>query len=291
MGMLPVSIRQRAWKFIADAWRFISDADTAVAVFGYVGFSVSPLIAAGLGAWAYFEGAPLPAIVIVFLLALFLLLAITYQSARLFDYFKGKRAEKLRERYLDVDSSEEKGFLDFVVEGQQALTDITKTIAQVGKETERLGRQIKRHSRRLNRTSDPTKQRKRVEAAANDMSMYSVKITELNEFMERVTKAFHQNFKEYISQATIKTDQEKEELEIFISSIENVREEVPKTQENLKGFRKTTMSLKGVSGQLNAASQRQAVAVGRIIGTINKLDAAFSELIRTGKQKIAEASV
>lgn len=286
-----MSVRQRVWKFIADAWRFISDADTAVSIFGFVGVGMSPLFAIALSTWAYFEGAPTPAVVIIFLVALLVLLSITYQGARLIDFWKNRRANELRERYLDTESTEEKGFLDFIVEGNQALKDITKIIIIVGKETERLGRQIGRHARRVDRTNDLGEKRKKIEAAANTMSLYSLKLTDLSNDLRKVTKAFRNNLKNFILQAKIQTDKEKQDLTEFIDAIKGVKANVPKTREELSAFRKTTMSLMGVSGQLNVASQRQGSAIGRMIKNIDAIDRVFDELILIGEQKAKEVGV
>jgi len=283
-----VKILQRNTKLLGQIWRFISDAATAVSILVWVSLGVSSVIALAISSWAYFGSAPLPAVVVLFLVAFLVLLATTYYLRNLIGWWKNRATRELRERYLEVPPNDDKGLLDFIVEGEQAVQDITKIMASIGKDTNRLRKQIPKYTRRLGRTKNSQKQLKIVATTANAMSTYAHRLDEYNPTLTLVTNILRDSYKHYIMEQNIDSDEDRKSLEEFIISLETGQAEIPTTLNVMSEFRDTTTALKGISGELNGAIIRQTTALGRLIGNLKKMDRAFMELISISKSKAVD---
>lgn len=279
----------KRFRWIGVAWRLLSEADTFISVLGWASITVSGVLATLISTWAYFQGAPWPALIVLFILALAALVFITFQTVKFVDWRRNKQKEELRERYLNPVSVRDKELLDFLVDGVKAAKDINRVLTKAANETARMGRKIKFYTWQVRTTRNINRKRKIISNAAQMMTLYAGRLKEHAHFIGRVNPILENNYKSYIEKCEIKSDEEANSVNVFIKTIETTSKAVPPTIEALKSYRDSARSLAGVSSDLNAASNRMVSVIGTFIGKIRSFGRVCERVQAVAEQKLIKA--
>ncbi len=205
--------------------------------------------------------------------------------------FRVVREEQIRQRYLQP-ANPEKDKLDYLVEGTQAVSDITKAVNTSNRETVRIGKILNRYALVLPFISNPKLKRWLLSKAAADINSYSAKVRKTAEFIGTVTPAVSENQIKFIEGLELRTEQDKTDLKTFIETIHATSEIIiPTAVEGFEGMRTAAGSIKGITGELNAASSQLHMVVGLLIEKINGFGTACEQMRSAAMNKIATAEV
>ncbi len=186
----------------------------------------------------------------------------------------------------------EKDKLDYLVEGTQAVSDITKAVNTSNRETVRIGKILNRYALVLPFISNPKLKRWLLSKAAADINSYSAKVRKTAEFIGTVTPAVSENQIKFIEGLELRTEQDKTDLKTFIETIHATSEIIiPTAVEGFEGMRTAAGSIKGITGELNAASSQLHMVVGLLIEKINGFGTACEQMRSAAMNKIATAEV
>jgi hypothetical protein len=204
--------------------------------------------------------------------------------------FRITREDKLRRSYLQQPSAgTEKGRLDYLVEGLQAMNDITNALSASNGDTTRIGNTVNRYAKLLPFISNPKLKRQLLSRLARHINYYCDKVQRTAEFIGAATPMVSENQIKYIEGSTIGSEREKPDLRAFIQAILVTGSTVPQTVNGFEGMRTAAGSVKGTTGDLNAASSRLYIVVGGLIDTINGFGAACEQMQKAANSKLATA--
>jgi hypothetical protein len=176
--------------------------------------------------------------------------------------FRLSREEMLRLRYLQpLSATAEKGYLDFYVDGLQAMTDLTNSVSGMAKHTGKFAKGLNKYAFRIRFISSAKWRRRYASRVANYINAYAERLQKTANFIASVTPVVAEN-----QIPLINNEADTKALQAFadasLATAENV---IPGTLESLSGMRQSVSSIKGISADLNAAGSRLDSVLGEYI--------------------------
>ncbi len=178
-----------------------------------------------------------------------------------------------------VEEIEEKGFLDYVIDGNEAIEEFNQIMIAIASETENIGEKIQLHTQRSEEISQnqgpgtAKEIRNLVFATATDMSNYAEKIEEALPELKKQADLLTEGLFGYVSWFQPKTKEEKAQVEEFRETISGLLEGTSSALEGTRSFRDSVAGLKGISKELNRASRRIVKALDGVIAVIENIEA------------------
>ena len=165
-------------------------------------------IAAGIVLAIYeVQGWNMPAPLAVAFIVLIVLLVVVAVGVILYDV--GKAVRRLwQQRSVSATwvSAEEPGLLDFEADFAQGTNRLISELNKLSKDTERLGRLLPKHQKRIQNAhvlSSPYKKQKRANRAAKDIGRSAVFISRRRELLDVLVNEVHRNGKGILSAASL----------------------------------------------------------------------------------------
>jgi hypothetical protein len=282
---------QRRFQRIRELWRFISEAESAISVFNGVAVAMSTVGAISFAAWGYFAGAPWPAVVLLFVFSGVLILAGVYYSFKIIEFVRKQQADELRERYLDPGNDEGKELIDFLVEGEQAVTDINNALLNSAKITNKLAYRLRYYTLRVNLARTLSRKFSVVNKTANYISFSAAKIAEQARFIGEIIPILRLRYSNAIDRYTINSDQERDMLATFVSTMDSIAKAGPTTIDQMKNFQASLGALSGFSRNLTVACRELDDSVAMMIEKIQEQVSVCSELMAVANEKLKRSEV
>lgn len=183
--------------------------------------------------------------------------------------------------------AEENGFLDFIVQGEQASNEIGRVFSELAEETAALGNRIKEHSGRVDALqSNPTpgaaaEAHKIALLAATDMNSYAGKIEAALPGLNLSIDNQASNFYGYLTWLEPSTESDKQAVRGLREVIEKLLEQTTGALESTRSYRDAVRGLKSmrISRAMNTASGRLIKALDGIVSAMEKAEAFCSRAV------------
>jgi hypothetical protein len=207
----------------------------------------------------------------------------------------GKISKKSAEESIEKsheELKEEKGFLDFILEGNDALEKITRILSDITEETVVIGTKIKNHTDRIQTITKNTRPgtalqiHKIVINVASDMVYYSKQIEKCLPELSDNVDLLADSYTGYIGWVEPKTDVEKERILEFHQTVSELLEGSRVGLKGISSYRDAVTKLKGISMEINRASRRVTNSLEGIISTIEKIEAFCSRTLSLIDEKM-----
>lgn len=186
--------------------------------------------------------------------------------------------EQLPRKMLD-EIQEEKGFLDLVVEGGEAVQKLSIIMLDIAKLTKDMGEATVGHTAQFAALAEDqglgsaAKMRKVLSEAAADITQYSQQIEGYIPDYEYNVNIFIERYSKYISLLEPKTSKGKEDVKNFRDTITTFLEGIKNLLENFNNLRNSVIGLQGTSMELNRASRRFSQALDELNTATEKIKA------------------
>lgn len=188
------------------------------------------------------------------------------------------RGEKLEEKE-PAEAEEEKGFLDFIVEGTQAAEEMTAIILEITRETLEMGNRVKVNTESLETIGKASglgtaaQVRKVVLIIAGHMNSYSDKIEARLPKLDQSIEVLTANYSSYVAWLAPKSEDERKSVAGFRNSVSDLFEGTKNLLKSLRGYKDSVAGLKGISRETNLASRRLTGILGSIISAMERVEA------------------
>lgn len=177
---------------------------------------------------------------------------------------------------------DEKGFLDFIVEGSESAESMTSLLNIISEDTRAIGERMNEHTESIQAISDnpgpgsAVKAQKISSIVALDMNNYSGKIDGLLLEYERNIEDFISNYSGYVDWLSPDTKGTKENLLSYRSSIETLLNASSSGLNGTRSFRDAIAGLKdmSISRDMNRACRRLTFTLDKL-NTITEKVLAF----------------
>lgn len=189
---------------------------------------------------------------------------------------------------------EEKGVLDFVVEGEEAAGKINEIFLEIAKETEVIGNKMKDHTKRIQTlTANPgpgtsAQAHKLVSSAAMGMIQYSENIERNLPILDRNTDVLIESSSSYVNWIKPNSEKDREQFATFRQSIDRLSKVTKEVLEGARSYRNVVASFRSINiaREINRASRRLTQALDGIISVMEKVEAFCVKTLSLIDEKI-----
>jgi flagellar motility protein MotE (MotC chaperone) len=190
---------------------------------------------------------------------------------------------------------EEKGLLDFIVDGEKSLREIAKHTEQMTKATNEVSEKIQQRTaerKKIAQMPGATSQIHRIyETIAKDLTMYAKKLEEEHPELLCAWESFDENTTGLIQTAQIRTKKDKEAGLKFRSSMEKFLSEIRNALKIVQKFREDIAGMKGISREVNRAFKMLDRALDLVIADLKVGDSFCTKELTLLDEKIEEEDV
>lgn len=167
-------------------------------------------------------------------------------------------------------SSEEPGLLDYEADGLRAIERLTREMAGLAKDTQKLGRNLQKHTQRLknpNLARKPRLKQKRANQAAKSIDRSAVYIEKRAALMKALVKDVSRNYAGLIATVGIETEEDRAACEALMGTLATNSEAASTTSEQTAGYRDSVRSVEdqNLSRTVRIASKRLADALDETV--------------------------
>jgi hypothetical protein len=176
-------------------------------------------------------------------------------------------------------TQEEKGLLDFLVDGMEAAKQLTQILNEIAKETLSMNAKADSHGATLVNLGTnpgpgtPAQAHRVAAAAAADMNQYAEKLETLGLRLNEYTESLSENLGSWLTLLHIHSEQEKAEANEFRKQVQILLETMHNSAESIRGYRQAVAALRGMTREMNSASRRLAQALDMVIACTSKIEA------------------
>lgn len=194
------------------------------------------------------------------------------------------------------DEVEDRGFLDYLVDGETATNELTGILTRLLKDNEVLTARITRHTATMqalsrNSTAGSAGKFHKISLLVSaDMNSFSKKVEDIIPFFEDTIERLAQNYLGYLNIVEADTEVDRQRLRRLRESIEALGENSVEANKGLHLFRESTLGLgeQKISKDLTRASRRQADALNGLISTLQRLEAFSTKTLAMVDDKFGE---
>lgn len=186
----------------------------------------------------------------------------------------------------------EKGYLDYLLEGEQASEEMIRILSQITAETNRIAEHFNTHTSRIRRLGSSgvpgtASQRHKIAShAARDLRAYSAMVEERLPDLEDSVDLFVESHSGFLGWLDPKTEDDRQALSRFRDSEVHLLQSAQKALANVEDFRDITRELQGTTRDLTKASQRATRTLQKIIFVFEKVEAFGTRIIATIDRKL-----
>lgn len=189
---------------------------------------------------------------------------------------------------------EEKGFLDFIVDGSEAAEEVTQIMNSITEETENIGGKLTDHTAHVQDLGEnpgpgtAAKAHKIALIVASDMIHYSEKIDGDLSKLENSINLLIESYSGYVSWLKPKTEEEREQVRKFRETITGLLEGTTGGLEGTRSFRDAVAGLRGISREINRASRQLDHTLTGIISAMEKVEAFCVKTLPLINEKLGD---
>jgi hypothetical protein len=197
--------------------------------------------------------------------------------------FRTSHEERIRQRYLQPKGALEKGFLDFQVDGLQAMDDLNNTINITSKDTMRFANGLGKYGSKIRRAKKPQRQRRYASAAAKFINAYSERLQKAADFIGSVAPVVAEN-----QIGVIEREMNVASLQTYADTVCQTADVImPATLKSLEEMQQSTGLIRGISADLNASGSRLEQVLGSYIEKTKNFGVVCKQLQAAALDRIA----
>lgn len=187
---------------------------------------------------------------------------------------KHKTVEKVSE-----EAEEEKGFLDYIVEGNKAGEEIARIMTVITEDTQNIGKKWEDHTAhiqtlgRFPRPGTAAQLHKIALTASKEMIDYSGNIENNLPILDKNIEIQTESFSGYLSRIDLKSKGVREQVLESRNTISKLLETIRDGLKSTTGFRDVVSGLRGISRDMNRSSRRLVDALNGLISFMEKEEA------------------
>lgn len=172
---------------------------------------------------------------------------------------------------------EEKGVLDFIVEGFNSAEQIVAGLDEITSETNLMSEKFVSHSKTLEALAQnpgpgtPAEFHRVATTAATHMNQYADKLASLNSTLDANIESLSQNFDGWLNPAHPTTEQDQEAVIKFRGQVQELLNAIHGAL-SIRKFRNIVSGLTGLTREMNRASRHLVQALDGIIASMAKLE-------------------
>jgi len=187
---------------------------------------------------------------------------------------------------------EEKGFLDFILEGNEATEEMTRIMSVIAEETVNIGGRMEEHTARIQALAKnpgpgtAAQIHKIASVTARDMTRYSEKIERDLPALENSIDLLVESFSSYVAWIEPKTEEDRKRVAEFRQTIAGLLEGARGGLEGTRAYRDAVVGLKGISREINRASRRLTHTLEGVISVMAKVEAFCARILPLIDEKL-----
>ncbi|MBA7611678.1 hypothetical protein ES703_18906 [subsurface metagenome] len=204
--------------------------------------------------------------------------------------------EKFEEEKVEVEvetkEEEEKGILDFIVDSEESLKDITECTKRMTKATQEIGKNMQQRTaevRKIAKSRVPgaaSRIHRIATASAKDMIQYAKKLEEEQPKYHNAWESFDENTTGLVQTTRIHTKEDKEAAVKFRSSVDRLQSAIGLALKGAQVCREAIASMRGISRDVNRASKRTAHILDLLISDLEGADSYCTKVLTLIEEKI-----
>lgn len=197
---------------------------------------------------------------------------------------------------LSEDPKEDMGWLDFVVEGNEAGERLSSILQGITEETANVGGRMQTHSTRVTALlANPgpgtaAQVNKIALLTASDMNAFSTNIEANLPELEKSVNAIAENFSGYVGLIEPNSEDEISALRNFRQTIFELLEGTKSGLEGAQSFRDAVAQLMGINKQMNRASRRMSGTLDQVISCMERIEAFCMRTLQVIDEKLDSQS-
>jgi len=189
---------------------------------------------------------------------------------------------------------EEKGFLDFIIEAQEAGRQIAEILEEFTHGTAAVGKRMGEHSAEIQRLGESpgrgtaAQVHKVALIASTDMTAYSENIEANLPTLDRNVDVLAESYLGYADWVAAESEHHREQLEEFCETITRLLTGTRAALGSTRSYRATTADLgrQRISRAVNRASQRLTQALDGVISVMEKVEALCVRILYVADEKL-----
>lgn len=180
----------------------------------------------------------------------------------------------------DLEDDLDKGFLDHLVEGEEAAMELVDVLIWIQSETSGFTTKLNKHTSNIDRLanqgggSTAKDLRKLVLLAASDMNAFSRRIEDLVPKFEKSTKTLEDSYSVYVSFAKPESPTDVERIGKLRNSLTELLKALRPAKEGIANFRDSSAGVRSqnISKELNKAALRQSHALDSVLSETERVE-------------------
>ena len=196
------------------------------------------------------------------------------------------------EEEASAEGEVEKGFLDFLLEGEEASNRFSSALAEIADDTEHVGERMAVHSAAINEINENPGPG----AASRIAKISSIVAADLRSSSSRIEKALpdldgdvdtlEESFIGFLNWFSPQTDADLEKLKEIRSYTEGLEKVTLESFEQISSYRDSVLGLHGISGEMNRSSRRLAGSISGLLTLTQKTSAFASRTLEIIDEKL-----
>ncbi len=175
------------------------------------------------------------------------------------------------------EEEEEKGFLDFVVDGEMSMKDIKECTERITQGMQEVAKKIQQRADEVQKITQSripgtaSRVHKIATVAASNIISYAEKLEEEQPKFHNAWESFDENITGLLQATRIyNNENDKEEDSKFRSQMKDLRSKIRNALESLRSYREAVENLKGISRDVNRASRRMSLILTLLISDLQR---------------------
>lgn len=192
------------------------------------------------------------------------------------------------------EEEEEKGFLDFVVDSEMSMKDITECTERMTQGMQEIAKKIQQRTDEVQKVTQSripgtaSRVHKIAAATASDIISHAEKLEEEQPKFHNAWESFDENITGLLQTTRIYNEKDKEEGLKFRSQVKDLRSESRNALKGLRSYREAVENLRGISRDVNRASRRTSHILNFLISDLQRADSYCTKAMNLLDDKLEQ---
>jgi hypothetical protein len=198
---------------------------------------------------------------------------------------------------VEIEEDEEMGVWDFVVDSERSMQEIADCVEKISTATVEVGKSIQLETADLLKLKDIRAPGTAIQVhkIATNVAMDLVKFAQDVEIeqpkMQKAWESFDENISGLLNTSQIFTKADKEGAINYRSNLDKLRSSVRFSLNGVRGFKDTTLQLRGLNKDMNRAIKRTARILDLLISDLEGADSFCTKTITLLEEKIENEGI
>ena len=198
------------------------------------------------------------------------------------------------EMKVKSEEEEEKGFLDFIVDGAMSVNDIAECTERITQEMQEITKKIQQHTDEVQKTTQSrrpdiaSRVHKIAAVAASDIISHAEKLEDEEPKFHTAWESFDENITGLLQTTQIYNENNKEGGLKFRSQVKDIRSGIRNALKSLQSYRKAVKNLRGISRDVNRASRRTSHILNLLISDLQRADLHCTKAMNLLDEKLEQ---